>query len=117
MGKKKATKQKKLKVGYVYPAFRERIDIDYFDRLPPEAQKYLQKFVNEVYGHKYGSRPLVKKPEMRKQINAEDYAARMDIFSFFVRVNVDPTSVELEDSTSTGQHIRVKEKSPKKKDD
>jgi hypothetical protein len=101
------TKQKKpkikIKFDYVPPALRNRLDMDYVDRIPDTAKRYLKKFIEEIYGRKFQEKSLLgKDATKRSEIHHETYAAKEDFFHVCVRINVDPTLVDIQPTDIRG---------------
>jgi hypothetical protein len=85
--KKKKPKKRKLKPQTPVQSIRWKQDIDYFEKLPNTAKKYLKKFLEEIYGRKFGTKPLHGKRQQKK-IRSEAYAASQDFYHLLVRVPI-----------------------------
>ncbi len=107
MAKKTKTK---IKFEFVKNHMRDRVDMDYESKLDHAAHKYLKKFVEEVYGRKFTSRPLHKKRKQRKEIFEEDYSAKQDVFHVCVRVHIDPAVVDIRPTLVRDKLLDPKEK-------
>lgn len=88
--------KRKPKLNTPIPAFRERQDVDYFDKLPPTAQRYLKRFLDELYGRNFNANGLGKSKKNRKEVYHDTYAANNDMMHVLVRVDVDPGTIALE---------------------
>lgn len=95
---KKPKRKVKIRFDFVPNALRDRLDMDYVNRIPDKAQLWLKKFIEEIYGRKFQAKPLAKNKVDRSEIYHETYAAREDVFNVCVRVHVDPTEVDLSPS-------------------
>lgn len=107
---KKRKVKRKLKLNTPIPALRDRQDIDYFDKIPRTAQRYLKKFLDELYGRNFSSQGLGKSKKTRQAIYRDTYAANNDMMHVLVRLDVDPTTVELQVQKVPGpEHVPAKE--------
>lgn len=103
-------KKKPVKLNRPIPALRERQDVDYLHKLPRAAQKWLKKFLDELYGRNFKTQMLGKNSTTRKEIYHDTYAANNDMMHVLVRVDIDPTLVDLKIQTVPSSD-RVTEKS------